>query len=345
MVLNPRRAASRTTPAPVEPPPITRTSASSELTDASSPCRLDATMPAQPVARAWSTWSSSPARPRGAGLPLGPRRSPLSLRRAPDDARSPPARCQSCLRAYAFAPPGLRRSPLSLRRALDDARSPPARWRRFPRGCARPRAPGRRGPGCRPRCPPSWPSFHRGSCPVPLSVAVRSAIRFGCGLLGKPGRRRTMRRRRVPFRRESWIYNTRVRSASLHPVEGAGDRLLPERVLTGDVGLVHARGPLLVLAPVLAQVLHLRPEADGQAGCVGGAERCRLSNGRSHHGHAENVRLELHQGLVVDHAAVHLERGQRDPGVGVHGVDDLTRLPRRRLERRPCDVTLVDVAR
>src|SRR5688500_15818735 len=45
------------------------------------------------------------------------------------------------------------------------------------------------------------------------------------------------------------------------PVEGARDRLLPERVVLVALRGVHRRLPALVLDPVLAQVLDLVPEA------------------------------------------------------------------------------------
>src|SRR2546423_717173 len=58
----------------------------------------------------------------------------------------------------------------------------------------------------------------------------------------------------------------------LHPVEGAGDRLLPLLVELLPGGVVHRRVPLLVLGPVVADVVLALPEADRQAGRVGRAE-------------------------------------------------------------------------
>ena len=130
----------------------------------------------------------------------------------------------------------------------------------------------------------------------------------------------------------------------LDPVERPGDGLLPDRVLLLAPGLVHLRRPLLVLRPVRAQVLDLRPEADRQAGGVGRAEGRRLGDLRPDDRHAQDVGLELHQHLVEHHAAVDLEGRQRDAGVGVHRVEDLAGLPGGRLEHGPGDVALVDVA-
>jgi hypothetical protein len=53
---------------------------------------------------------------------------------------------------------------------------------------------------------------------------------------------------------------------------------------------------------------------------------------------AEQVRLELHEQVVADHAAVDLERLERHAGVRVHGVDDLAALVGGRLERARGDV-------
>src|SRR5580700_1269704 len=72
---------------------------------------------------------------------------------------------------------------------------------------------------------------------------------------------------------------TSASDESLRPVEGPGDGLLPERVLVVDLGLVHLRSPFLVLAPVLAKVLHLCPESDREAGGIGGAQRGGLGDG------------------------------------------------------------------
>ena len=133
-------------------------------------------------------------------------------------------------------------------------------------------------------------------------------------------------------------------SRQLHPVERLGDRLLPLRVFLRDGGAVHLRRPLGVLAPVGAEVVDVLPEPDREPGRVGGAERRGLGHLRPDHGHLQAVGLELHQQVVVDHAAVDLELLQLDAGVRLHGVEDLAGLPRGRLEGGPGDVALVDVA-
>src|SRR6266542_3370551 len=129
----------------------------------------------------------------------------------------------------------------------------------------------------------------------------------------------------------------------LHPVERAGDGLLPLLVLPIDLGLVHPGAPVLVLAPVGPEVVDLLPEPDGQARRVGRAERGGLCHGRPDHRHAEDIGLELHQEVVVDHPAVDLQLLQRDAGVRVHGIHHLAGLPCRGLQGRPGDVALGDV--
>ena len=57
--------------------------------------------------------------------------------------------------------------------------------------------------------------------------------------------------------------------------------------------------------------------------------------------HAENVGLELHQQLVVDHAAIHLERRELHARILLHGVQHFARLVGRGLQRRAADVALV----
>src|SRR5450759_985187 len=133
------------------------------------------------------------------------------------------------------------------------------------------------------------------------------------------------------------------RERLLRPVEGPRDGLLPERVLLVAERRVHLGLPGLVLGPVGAKVLDLGPVADREAGGVGRAEGCRLGNLRADDRDAQDVRLELHEQVVEDHAAVDLEGRQRNAGVGVHGVEDLAGLPRGRLEDGTRDVALVDV--
>ena len=129
----------------------------------------------------------------------------------------------------------------------------------------------------------------------------------------------------------------------ISPVEGPLHRLLPLRVRRVAVLVAHVGLPALVLGPALAQLVEIRPEADGQAGREGGAERRRLGHGGADHRHAEHVGLELHEQLVGGHAAVDAQLGEGHAGDGVGGVDHLAGLPGRGLERRARDVARAGV--
>src|SRR3954451_8911010 len=133
-------------------------------------------------------------------------------------------------------------------------------------------------------------------------------------------------------------------SVRLEPVEGPRHGLLPERVVLVALGRVHARLPALVLGPVLAQILLVTPEARREPGRVRRAERGRLGHLRPDDRHAEEVGLELHEQIVLHHAAVDLQRLERDARVRVHGLDHLAALVGRGLQRRAGDVAGVHVA-
>ena len=70
----------------------------------------------------------------------------------------------------------------------------------------------------------------------------------------------------------------------------------------------------------------VRPEPDGQAGRVGGAERGGLGHHRAADRHAQDVGLELHGQVVGGHAAVDLEHVEADAGVLGHGLDHVAGL-------------------
>src|SRR6202035_4039022 len=69
-----------------------------------------------------------------------------------------------------------------------------------------------------------------------------------------------------------------AQGCSADPVEGAGHRLLPLRVLPLANAPVHPRLPAPVLRPALAQLRLVPPEADGQAGREGRPESRRLDH-------------------------------------------------------------------
>src|SRR5215469_8957542 len=87
-------------------------------------------------------------------------------------------------------------------------------------------------------------------------------------------------------------------SVDLYPVQRAVDRLLPARVARRPLLVAPFRQPALGLIPVGAQLVGGGPEAGGQAGRVGGAERGGLGDDGPADRHAEDVRLQLHAQVV-----------------------------------------------
>ena len=101
-----------------------------------------------------------------------------------------------------------------------------------------------------------------------------------------------------------------------------------------------ARLPSLVHAPVVAQIVEVLPEPDGEPGRVGGAERGRFGDDGADDRDAEHVGLQLHQGVVDRRAAVHLEHFEADAGVLHHRVQDGAGLEADRFERGAREVRL-----
>ena len=147
----------------------------------------------------------------------------------------------------------------------------------------------------------------------------------------------------LPVTRAAVAVVTRQRHVVVDPVEGLRDGLLPEADLTVALRGLHLGLPAGVLLPVGAELVEVGPEPDREPCGVGRAERRRLGDDRTHDRHTEDVGLELHERVVRDHAAVDLQLGEVDARVGVHGVEHLAGLERRRLEGRAGDVALVHV--
>ena len=89
---------------------------------------------------------------------------------------------------------------------------------------------------------------------------------------------------------------------------------------------------LRAMSSVLAQI------SDREAGEVGGAQRGRLEHLRAHDGHAQDVRLELHEEIVGGGAAVDAKLGKRDSRITLHRVQDLRALERDAFQRGTRDV-------
>ena len=109
--------------------------------------------------------------------------------------------------------------------------------------------------------------------------------------------------------------------------------------------VVHAGEPLGRLVPVLAQRLDVGPVADAEAGRVGRAERqaSRRRSGRTTGTSSTSARNCISRLLAVMPPST-LSVRELDAGVAVHGLDDLARLPRRRLQHGAREVALGDVA-
>src|ERR1022692_2514078 len=112
----------------------------------------------------------------------------------------------------------------------------------------------------------------------------------------------------------------------LQPVERPGDGLLPKRVQFLAPGGFHLRAPGMVHAPAGAEIVDILKESDGESGGVGGAEGGGFLHGGAHHRPVQNIRLELHEEIVGDHAAILSQDVELDSGVHFHGLDHLAGL-------------------
>ncbi len=82
------------------------------------------------------------------------------------------------------------------------------------------------------------------------------------------------------------------------------------------------------------------PEPDAQTCQIRGPECRGLGHARTHHGHAEQVGLKLHQQIVDARAAVRAEFLEADPGVIFHYPEHVANLIRDSFERGTSDVEL-----
>src|SRR6266704_822052 len=118
------------------------------------------------------------------------------------------------------------------------------------------------------------------------------------------------------------------RAWSFSPIYGWRASGLPYRGAPSDEKIVRdaAVGGGLeapIFAPGLENFLFVPPYAGAQAGQEGGAERRGLDDGRARDGHAQDVRLQLHEEIVGGRAAVDLEHGELAPAVLLHRRQDV----------------------
>src|SRR5207302_10517203 len=118
------------------------------------------------------------------------------------------------------------------------------------------------------------------------------------------------RRKRRPYRWQGRSF--------LLPVAGALDRLLPLGAADRPLLVGPFWFPGAVHLPVLSQLVEAGPEANRQPGGVRGAQGRGLADRGPYDGGSQDVRLELHQEVVLDHPAVDLEGLDVDARVGLH---------------------------
>ena len=127
-------------------------------------------------------------------------------------------------------------------------------------------------------------------------------------------------------------------------MQGATDGIGPALIEFGSGVCIHHRFEGSVDIPVIDDVLLVVPEADFETGEIGSAFGCGFDDGRTVDRHAEDIRLELHQEVVVASAAVDFQRLKRCPGVFFHRVQNVAGLIGEGFEGRADDVVLVGAA-
>ena len=131
------------------------------------------------------------------------------------------------------------------------------------------------------------------------------------------------------------------RGGLMHPTCSSPASGVPLRARCGAgfaLGGGHGGHELAVEGPVAGDVGQVFPVADGQAGQIGRAQGRRFGDDGPADRGVENVGLELHQAVVHRRAAIDLEHGQRQAGVGPHRFEQVARLEGHRLDRRAGDV-------
>ena len=97
--------------------------------------------------------------------------------------------------------------------------------------------------------------------------------------------------------------------------------------------------PLLVLAPVPAELVLSSPVPDGQAGSVGSTEGRRFGVGGPGNGHPEDIRLQLHTKPVRGDASVRLQHFELGARILLHSQDQVPSLVADRLQSCPRQVS------
>src|SRR5690606_30394146 len=94
------------------------------------------------------------------------------------------------------------------------------------------------------------------------------------------------------------------RASRALPTLGPLDGLGPTSAQRGALAVAHARLEARALAPQRLDLVLAAPQAYRQPGEVGGAKRGGLGDLGAHHGDADEVGLDLHEGVVARGAPV-----------------------------------------
>src|SRR6202046_4650176 len=90
----------------------------------------------------------------------------------------------------------------------------------------------------------------------------------------------------------------------LDPGEGRSYSLFPRFLETIASFFVHIRLPSTVDRPIRAEFVDVPVKTYGEAGGVSGSQRRSFLDGWANDGKVQDVRLKLHQKIVLDHSAI-----------------------------------------
>src|SRR5437867_6100354 len=122
------------------------------------------------------------------------------------------------------------------------------------------------------------------------------------------------------------------------PLQRSFDRAAPAVVSTRARGgiLPRSAGPLAARA--VGQRIQRAPEAGSHASQIRRTQPRRLRHRGPDHGDIEDIRLKLAEEVVGGGTAIDAQPSRDDPGVGGHGLEDVTALVRDRLQRRASEM-------